>query len=70
MEHCVFSGEVCCKILARDNCKGCSFMKNQKQLEEGREKALARLETLPIPQQLHIAKKYYPRGIYTEREDI
>lgn len=58
MDKCVFNFGKKCFALTKKNCSECSFRKTEKELEEGQEKARARLKTLPIEQREHIRAKY------------
>ena len=60
MEKCVFNKGKKCSALAPKKCKNCSFRKTEAELNEGREKARERLESLPREQYEAIMRKYYP----------
>lgn len=55
---CAFDRIYQCAALTHKECIGCHFRKTQKQLEEGRERADERIESLPGDVQDKIAKKY------------
>lgn len=60
-EKCVFKMDGRCLCLTRRSCGGCSFKKTKEQLDEGRDKALERIRTLPGEHQTAIYEKYYNR---------
>ena len=60
MSKCAFDiGGAKCAALNKMACNGCSFRQTEEELREGREKAAARIETLPEAQQSHIEDMYY-----------
>lgn len=59
MESCVFDCGEKCSALTKKKCKKCSMRKTEAELEEGRAKAMKRLETLPPEQYDTIMKKYH-----------
>ena len=62
MDVCRFAKESGCSILNRKNCEGCSFFKTEKEMREGRSKAMARIETLSPEHSHSIKEKYYGKG--------
>ena len=72
MNACAFIGKKC-SILNRNSCIGCSFKKSYDELEQGRLKARARLESLPPGERLAIKQKYYLKELKadgTERMEL
>lgn len=61
MNKCAFDLEKKCAALTDKECKGCRFRKSKEELEEGREKARRRLDSLPIVQREYIKHKYHIR---------
>jgi hypothetical protein len=61
MNACTFNKGGKCSILGEKNCEGCSFIKTDKQLEEGRAKAKERIDSLPAEAKKSIMDKYYHR---------
>ena len=60
MSKCAFDiGGARCAALKKMDCSGCTFRQTEEELREGREKAAARIETLPEEQQYHIETMYY-----------
>lgn len=60
MDKCAFDvGGARCAALKKMACKGCSFRQSEEELREGREKATARIKTLPVDQQYRINTMYY-----------
>jgi hypothetical protein len=59
MNNCVFDGDTKCSALKEKRCEGCRFRKTNEELIEGREKAKARLKTLPEKMQERIHYKYH-----------
>ena len=69
MKVCAFKKDKGCTVLNRDTCKGCTFFKTERQLEEGRKKARERVNSLPDEVKHHIKHKYYgsePKGARNE----
>ena len=62
MNKCAFDKDGKCSALNKKDCKGCSFYKTEEEVRIGREKATARIKTLPKDIQRHIKLKYYSRG--------
>ena len=62
MDVCTFARERGCTILNRNNCDKCSFFKTEKELREGRAKAMERIEALSPEQSHSIKEKYYGKG--------
>ena len=59
MTGCCFKREEGkCAVLTRKVCKGCSFYKTWRELNEGREKALERLISLPLEVRNPLIQKY------------
>lgn len=56
--RCVFDKGDYCTALSEKQCDGCSFYKSPKQYNEGRERADARIVSLPETQRVHIMQKY------------
>ena len=62
MIKCAFDRECGCAALKEKPCmigKPCAFFKSKERLEEGREKARKRIQSLPLKQRKHIFDKYY-----------
>lgn len=60
MDKCAFDiGGAKCAALTKMACSGCHFRQTEEELREGREKATARIKTLPVDQQYHINTMYY-----------
>lgn len=61
MDKCVFHRDtkIECAALDSCNCRGCAFRKTEKELTEGRQKSIARLENLPHRKFNEIMLKYY-----------
>ena len=57
MEKCAFDKGYKCSALTSKMCAGCKFRKTKQELEEGRRKAMERLENLHNRYQ--IIEKYY-----------
>ena len=62
MEVCAFDKGRSCAALNERECENCTFRKTQEELTEGREKALARIKSLPRAERKYIMKKYYRRN--------
>lgn len=58
MDECVFNHGRTCSALTVKSCKHCPFRKTKEQLEEGRQKAKARIASLPEDIQRAIVDKY------------
>lgn len=66
MKVCAFKKDNGCTVLNRADCNGCAFFKTEKQLEEGRAKAMERVNSLPEDFRHYIKGKYYssePKGM-------
>jgi hypothetical protein len=60
MDKCAFDiGGAKCAALKKRACSGCAFRQTEEELRAGREKASARIGTLPEAQQDHINMMYY-----------
>ena len=59
MSICAFDKGEECKALKEKNCKGCPFFKTEEELERGRQKALARIRSLPKAVSRRLYRKYY-----------
>lgn len=60
MSKCAFDiGGAKCAALTKMKCDKCSFRRSEDELRAGREKASARIGTLPEEQQKHINTMYY-----------
>ena len=59
MNTCVFENGTDCNALRCKNCENCAFRKTREELIEGREKAIERIDNLPVEQRNHIIRKYY-----------
>ena len=60
MSKCVMSKGKKCLALETKACDGCRFFKTKEQQKASRAKVRARLQTLPLEEQLYILGKYYP----------
>ena len=69
MEDCVFNCGKKCSALTEKKCKKCSMRKTEAELEEGRAKAMKRLETLPPEQYDHVMRKYHRLHKMQEAEE-
>lgn len=63
MNICAFNKDEHCSALSTKNCNGCSFMKTAKQLEDVRDKAWERINTLPKKVRAKINQKYYKKEV-------
>ena len=61
MNKCAFDRECECSALNVKVCEGCSFFKTKEELIASREKAQARVDTLPKQQRAHIYDRYYAK---------
>ena len=61
MYECAFDRGEECAALKYKECKGCHFRKTKEELEEGREKARKRIESMPFVEREHIKQKYQIR---------
>lgn len=57
-EKCAFDKGKHCKALTKKACEGCTFYKTVAELQRGREKADARIQSLPYVQRIAILSKY------------
>lgn len=57
MNKCAFDKGYKCSALTTKECAWCKFRKTKQELEEGRRKAMERIETLPNKYQ--IIEKYH-----------
>lgn len=62
MSECAFDKRKKCIALTTKKCNGCNFYKTKEQLNEGREKATARLMTLDKATSDYINAKYSARA--------
>lgn len=72
MVDCTFNTDGICSVLTVERCnerrkKVCEFIKTAEQDQQDREKANARLRSLPSDLQYYIAGKYY-KGIRVWKE--
>ena len=63
MNECTFNKGGKCVALKDKNCRGCAFMKTNKQLEDSRAKAWERVESLPEKVKAKIRFKYYNKPV-------
>lgn len=66
MKNCVFDKGETCSALTTHNCENCSFCKTRRELDAGRSKARARIDSLPKDQYDAIMHKYYRRSNVVE----
>ena len=59
MSECYFKRDNNCSVTIRKDCEKCSMRKTEQEVKEGRERARARIASLPYEQQIAIAEKYY-----------
>ena len=59
MTKCAFDIGPECAALAKKECVGCKFRKTKQELDEGREKADARIRALEPPLRHYLMRKYY-----------
>ena len=69
MNNCVFDGGERCSALKEKCCEECRFRKTNEELIEGREKAKARLKTLPEKMQERIHYKYHSQRRFRMTEE-
>ena len=58
---CYFKRDNNCSVTLRKDCEKCSMRKTEQEVKEGRERARARISSLPLEQQIDISEKYYIR---------
>ena len=59
MNKCAFDREDKCTALREKQCDGCRFRKTEQELNDGRQKAIDRINNLPYSKQIHITRKYH-----------
>ena len=59
--ECYFKRDSNCSVTLRRDCEKCSMRKTEQELKEGRERARARILSLPYEQQIDIFDKYYTK---------
>jgi hypothetical protein len=59
MEKCAFEKPHHCSALREKMCEGCSFRKSNEELNEGRRKAIDRINSLPTPKKSRIIRTYH-----------
>lgn len=59
MTKCAFDLDGKCIALNEKDCVGCNFRKTKQELDEGREKADARIRALEPPLRHYLMRKYY-----------
>lgn len=59
MSECAFEHGEYCEALINKECKGCAFRKTEKQVADGRKKAMLKLYMLPAQKLKAIREKYY-----------
>ena len=66
INDCTFNRLTKCAALSTYKCEKCPFRKTKEQLEAGRRRAFARIESLPRDVQKAIEDKYYMKRQETE----
>ena len=59
MRDCAFDEGKFCSALREKECIGCPFKKTRKELVEGRQRAMHRINSLPNPKKQYIIYTYH-----------
>ena len=59
-----------CVALKKKNCNGCTFYKTEAEVKAAREKALARINSLPNNQKTHIKSAYLKGVVDSDCNDV
>ena len=59
MDKCAFERGNTCVALNRKECENCAFRKTKEELQRGRQKAFAHINSLPVVERVHILETYY-----------